>query len=276
MTRALLLALVMIFVTCGPAAASRSLLVGTTTTTQDTGLLDAIGADFTRHTGLRARFVVAGSGQTLQTAGRGDVDVVLVHSPSDELAFIGDGNGIDRRLVMHDDFIVLGPASDPARIRGLAAVPAFRALAASAAPFVSRGDGSGTNVKELALWKAAGVDPKGKAWYAESAAGQLATLQLAAQRRAYVFADRGTWLANQKLLPDLAVLVDGGPELLNVYHVIRVSPVKFPKVDDAGAKAFADYLTGADGQRFIASFGVDRFGVPLFTPDAGKNEADLR
>ena len=262
---------------CGGAASKVPVLVGTTTTTQDTGLLDVLGADFAKHTGFAAKFVVAGSGQTIATAGRGDVDVILVHSPDDELSFMSSGAGIDRRLVMHNDFVLLGPTDDPAKIRGMAAIDAFRAIAAAGATFVSRGDRSGTNLKELSLWKAAGVnDPSANAQYTQSAAGQLATLQLALKKHAYVFADRGTWLANQKTLAGLVVLVEGGKELLNVYHVIRVNPARFPKVNDAGAKAFADYLTGSAGQQLIASFGADRFGAPLFTADAGASEADLR
>jgi tungstate transport system substrate-binding protein len=263
---------------CGGAAAparSRDVLVGSTTTTQDTGLLDKLVPDFEHRTGDHVKLVIGGTGQVLQTAGRGDLDVLLVHSPAEEEAFVASGNGVERRLVMHNDFILLGPPADPAGARGSDVLAAYRSIARAGAPFISRGDRSGTNARELVLWKSAGVDPVGKPWYVESSAGQLPTLQLAAQRSAYVFADRGTWLANQKALVGLDLLVEGGRELLNVYHVIVVSPTRFPKVNAAAARAFAAYLVGADGQRLIGAFGTARFGRPLFTPDAGKDESTL-
>ncbi len=275
------LALAVIAAACSPGGrpgateTPRAILAGTTTTTQDSGLTDALIPDFERRSGYKTRLVVAGTGQILQSAARGELDVVLTHSPNDEDAFVRDGNGTERRLVMHNDFLVLGPAADPARVRGLDAARAFAAIFASGGPFVSRGDRSGTNVRELELWKMAGVDPKGNSWYKESSAGQLQTLQLASQRRAYALADRATWLANRSVL-DLVPLVEGGRELLNIYHVTLVNPSKFPKVNAAGGRAFADYLVSPDGQGLIGRFGVGRFGQPLFIADAGKDESELR
>jgi tungstate transport system substrate-binding protein len=257
---------------CAPT--SSTVLIGTTTTIQDTGLTDALIPDFQRRSGHLAKLVVAGSGQILETAARGDLDVVLTHSPADEEAFVRSGNGRDRRLVMHNDFILVGPAADPARIRGQDASQALATIFAAGAPFISRGDRSGTHVKELALWREARLDPKGRPWYVESSAGQLQTLQLAAQRRAYALVDRGTWLANRGTV-DLELLVSGGRALLNVYHVTLVNQERFPKVNAAGALAFADYLVSLDGQRLIAEFGRDRFGEPLFVADAGKDQAEL-
>jgi tungstate transport system substrate-binding protein len=263
---------------CGPSATptgGREVLAGTTTTTQDTGLTDALLEDFHRRSAYRVKLVVAGTGQILQTAARGELDVVLTHSPEAEEQFVRDGYGRDRRLVMHNDYLVLGPVQDPLGIRGRDSRSAFAAIAAGNGPFVSRGDQSGTHVKELALWSSAGVAARGRAWYVESSAGQLQTLQLASQRRAYVLADRGTWLANRALL-DLVPLVEGGRELLNIYHVMVIRPERFPKVNHDGARAFADYLVSVEGQALIAGFGVSRFGQPLFVPDAGRNESELR
>jgi tungstate transport system substrate-binding protein len=175
---------------------------------------------------------------------------------------------------MHNDFILVGPASDPAHIKGMTPAEAFKAIYASGSPFVSRGDQSGTNVKELALWKAAGLDPVSQTWYLQTGQGQGATLTIASEKGGYAFADRGTFLAYQTKV-DLLVLVEGDPSLLNVYHVITVNPEKWPNVNVEGAKAFADFITSDAGQEIIRTFGVDKYGQPLFTPDANKTDADL-
>ena len=286
--RSLAITLAALIAACGPNAAPTfpgpattaphqgSVLIGTTTSTQDAGLLDVLIPDFERRTGWRAKLVVGGSGQILTQAARGDLDVILTHSPAEEELFVKAGYATDRRLVMHNDFILVGAASDPAKVKGLSVSGALRAIAGAGSAFVSRGDKSGTNVKEQALWTAAGIDPNGRPWYIESGAGQLQSLQLAATRRAYTFTDRGTWVANAKTLqPDLVLLVEGGASLLNIYHVIVLDKARFPKVEDRGAKAFADYVVGTDGQAIIASYGVLKFGQSTFTADAGKNEADL-
>lgn len=251
-------------------------LVGTTTTTQDTGLLDVLIPDFERRSGWKVKLVVGGSGQVLAQAARGDLDVLLTHSPAAEEAFVAAGNGTDRRLVMHNDFVLMGPAADPVKVRGLAIADALRRISDQGAAFVSRGDQSGTNVKELDLWKAAGRDPKGKPWYVESGVGQLQNLQLALTRNAYTLSDRGTFVANRALLDGLVVLVEHGHDLLNIYHVTTVDPRKFPRVRVTGATAFADYLTSKDGQALIASFGVQKYGEATFIADAGKSEDALQ
>lgn len=246
------------------------LILFSTTTTRDSGVLEALEADFERRTGYDLTAVVAGSGEVLELARRGEGDVLLTHSPAAEEEFMAQGHGVRRELVMHNDFVLVGPAGDPGRIAGLAAPEALRVIAAAQAPFVSRGDGSGTHVKELGLWAEAGTDPGGKPWYTETGSGQGQTLNVAAERDAYALADRGTYLALEANL-GLEILVErGSTTLLNLYHVITVDPSTSSKINAEGADAFADYVTSPAGQEVIASVGVAEFGEPLFVPDAGK------
>jgi len=209
-----------------------------------------------------------GTGAALAIGARGDADVVLVHAPSLELDFMKQGNGDRRLFVMHNDFIVVGPPSDPAKINGKPVLDALKALAASQTTFISRGDNSGTDVLEKSLWKQAGVTPA-KPWYVEAATGMGQTLQIASEKNAYTITDRATYLS-QKAHLTLDIMNQGDTPLLNYYHVITVNPTKFPKVNIAGANAFADYLVNPDTQKLIGAFGVDKFGAPLFFPDAGK------
>jgi tungstate transport system substrate-binding protein len=205
---------------------------------------------------------------------RGEADVLLVHSPADEEKMIQEGTGVNRRLVMHNDFVLVGPAADPAALRGSrSTVEAMRRLATKGALFLSRGDSSGTHAKERGLWKAAGVDPEGQAWYQQTGLGMGETLNVASEKGGYTLADRGTLLARGKSRPlALAILVEGERQLLNVYHVIEVNPASWPKVNAAGAKAFADFMVSPATQQAIATFGVEKLGAPLFTPDAGRPE----
>lgn len=256
--------------TAPPRPARPDLLLATTTSTQDSGLLDALIPDFEQKTGYRVKTSAVGTGAALAIGARGDADVVLVHAPTLEQAYMQQGNGDRRLLVMHNDFILLGPPSDPAGIRGRTALEALRAIAAAQVPFISRGDNSGTDVLEKSLWRQAGVTPA-KPWYVEAATGMGQTLQIASEKNGYTISDRGTYLARKADLR-LALLTDGDPPLLNYYHVITVSPAKFPKVNTAGANAFADYLVSPETQKRIAAFGVDRYGAPLFFPDAGKTD----
>ena len=259
------------------SAGGREVIVATTTTTQDSGLLDVLIPAFEQQTGYRAKTIVQGTGAVLALAARGEADVVLSHSPEAEEEWMAQGNGVDRRLVMHNDFVIVGPPSDPANVRSAAdAAAAFKAIADGGAPFISRGDGSGTHARELALWHRAGLQPKGQPWYVESGSGQGQTLTIADQRGAYALADRGTWLAFRSRL-QLELLLEGDPALLNIYHVMPVNAQRFPNVDinAAGGRAFADFLVSAEGQQVIADFGRDKFGQALFTPDAGKREEDL-
>jgi len=262
----------------GAAAAeeAKAVILATTTSTQDSGLLDAIVPVFEKQCGCRVKTIAVGSGQAMAMGRKGEADVLLVHSPADEEKLVAEGFGVNRRLVMHNDFVVLGPAADPARIRAKrSAAEAFQAIAASGSLFLSRGDNSGTHSREKGLWKAAALDPKG-AWYQQTGLGMGETLNVASEKGGYLLADRGTYLARNKARPlALEVLVQGEPLLLNVYHVIEVSPARWPKVNAAGAKAFADFLVSVPTQEVIGRFGAKEMGAPLFIPDAGKDLSSL-
>ena len=260
---------------CNPVSSQNTnLLLVSTTSTQDSGLLNVLLPAFTGKTGYNVQLVAVGSGQALKIGEEGNADVILLHSPAAEEKFMANGFGIDRRLVMHNDFVIVGPRSDPARIRGKAPVEALEEIFASRLTFVSRGDESGTHVKELALWKNTDLDPNGQDWYLETGQGQGATLSIASEKGGYGLTDRGTFLA-YKANVDLEILVEGDPFLLNVYHVLTVNPEKWPNVNLAGARAFADFITSPEGQDIIAEFGAEEFGQPLFFPDADKSDADL-
>jgi tungstate transport system substrate-binding protein len=261
---------------CGPSPGSlrAEVFLATTTSFQDSGLLDVLAADFGRRTPYRLRSTAVGTGAALAIGARGDADVVFVHAPAEELAFMNDGNGDRRLLVMHNDFVLVGPPSDPARARGKNVFDAFRSIAAAGVTFISRGDRSGTHIFELNLWRQAGVVPSG-AWYVEAATGMGQTLTVASEKRAYTLSDRGTFLARRGQI-ELGIVVERDPPLLNPYHVITVSPRKFPRVNAAGASAFAEYLVSPETQQLIGSFGLDRYGEPLFFPDAGKTDAEVR
>ncbi len=269
---------------CGPAAppavprpANPAMILATTTSTQDSGLLDVLIPDFEVKTGYSVKVVAVGSGAALKMGQEGNADVLLVHSPSAEKTFMDGGYGSDRRLVMHNDFILVGPKADPAGVkRAASAVDAFQKIAGAGMQFISRGDQSGTNAKELALWKSAGLDPAGTRapWYVESGQGMGATLIIASEKGAYTLTDRATFLANQGNL-SLEILYQGDDALLNVYHVILVNHAKWPNSNVDGATAFADYLVSPETQALIGSFGVDKYGQQLFVPDAGKTDAEL-
>ena len=254
-----------------------NLILATTTSTQDSGLLDTLIPLFEKQTGYKVKVVAVGSGQAMQMGQQGNADVLLVHSPAAELSFMSQQYGKDRFLVMHNDFLIVGPAADPAHIKGDAsAVDAFRRIAAAKAPFISRGDNSGTNAKELALWKSAGVDPvtTKPSWYVQTGQGMGASLTIASAKAAYTLTDRATFLATQSTLK-LSLLVEKNNSLLNVYHVITVNSGRWPKVNYAGALDFAKWITSAETQSVIGKFGVDKYGQPLFVPDAGKSDSQL-
>ncbi len=230
--------------------------------------MDVLVPDFEKRTGYQVKTSAVGTGAALAIGARGDADVVLVHAPSLEADFMKAGNGERRLFVMHNDFIIVGPPVDLAKIKGKLVLDALKTIAVTQSPFVSRGDNSGTDVLEKALWKLAGIVPA-KPWYVEAATGMGQTLTIASEKNAYTITDRSTYLSQKSHL-QLDVLNAGDPPLLNYYHVITVNPTKFPKVNRAGANAFADYLVSPEAQKLIASFGVDRFGQQLFFPDAGK------
>jgi tungstate transport system substrate-binding protein len=255
---------------CGsPAAgpsAERSLILATTTSTQDSGLLDDLLPAFTTATGWAVKPVAVGSGQAIEMGRRGEADVLLVHSPAAEEEYVAEGTAGRRLLVMHNDFVLLGPEADPAGIRGATADEAMTRIAAAGAVFVSRGDDSGTHAREKSLWEKAGVTPGGP-WYQETGQGMGATLRVAAEKAGYTLSDRATYLSQPG---GLALLVEGDPGLLNVYHVIEVTKRAGERVQPEAATAFADWITGPDAQQRIGEFGRAEYGQPLFVPDAGK------
>jgi tungstate transport system substrate-binding protein len=255
-------------------ARSNVVILSTTTSTQDSGLLDVLVPMFERKTGLTVKTISVGTGQALALAARGEADVTLAHAPSVEKKYVEEGRMSNRRLVMYNDFVIIGPPDDPAKIRSVPkAVEALKRIAESQSRFVSRGDKSGTHVLEHRLWKQAGVEPKG-AWYIESGQGMGQTLGIANDRRAYTLTDRGTYLAFQKRV-DLPILVEKDRPLLNIYSVMEVNPANGPRVNAAGGRAFAEFILAPDTQAVIKTFGVDKYGQPLFVPIAGKKDEDL-
>lgn len=259
---------------CATQPAAKEIILATTTSTQDSGLLDVLIPIFEGRSGYTVKTVAVGTGQALKMGEDGNADVLLVHAPSAEKELMKGGFGVERLLVMHNDFVIVGPADDPAGIKGdVSAVEALVKIASAAAAFVSRGDDSGTHKAELALWKSGEIDPQGD-WYIESGQGMAATLKIAGEKAAYTLTDRATYLATRQGL-GLEILVEGDPVLLNVYHVITVNPEKWPKVNNAGATAFAQFLIDGETQKVIGEFGVDKYGQPLFFPDADKTDADL-
>ncbi len=255
----------------------KDIILATTTSTQDSGLLDVLVPMFQQQSGYNVKTVAVGTGAALALGARGEADVVLVHAPPSEVQWMQQGYGSERLLVMHNDFVLVGPDSDPAHIKGDAsATDALTKIAAQQAPFVSRGDNSGTQQLELALWQKVNIDPKGKSWYIESGTGMGQTLVIADQKQAYTISDRATFLAYTAKI-ELPIMVERDPVLLNVYHVMPVNPEKFPnvKINVAGAKAFADFMVAPQTQQVIGDFGKDKYGQALFVPDAGKQESDV-
>ena len=255
--------------------ANPTLILATTTSTQDSGLLDVLVPMFQDQTGYTVQTVAVGTGAALKMAEEGNADVLLVHAPASEKALMDAGWGKDRFLVMHNDFVIVGPADDPAAIKGTpTAVEAFQKIADAGANFITRGDDSGTNKMEISLWGKTTATPDGQVWYIDSGQGMGATLTITSEKQAYTLTDRATYLANKENL-DLEILVEGDAALLNVYHVITVNPEKWPKSNYDGAIAFAKFMTDPATQKVIGEFGVDKFGQPLFFPDADKTDADL-
>src|SRR6266508_1562054 len=253
----------------GAEPKDRNVILSTTTSTQDSGLLDVLVPLFEQSTGYTVKTISVGTGQALALAARGEADVTLAHAPTLEKRYVGEGKMQNRRLVMYNDFLLIGPDSDPAKIRGdKSVVAALKKIADGKARFVSRGDKSGTHTLELALWKAAGVTPDAP-WYIESGQGMGATLGIANDRQGYTAADRATILACAKRV-DIKPMVEGDKLLLNIYSVMEVNSANGPKVNAAGGKAFAAFLLAPETQAVIKTFGVDKYGQPLFVPIAGK------
>lgn len=250
------------------------IILATTTSTQDSGLLEFLLPKFHEENNFIVKTIAVGTGKALQMAVDGNADVLLVHAPSAELDLVQDGFGIDRTLIMHNDFMIVGPPNNPAGISGMEpASDAFKMIYDTGAIFVSRGDDSGTNKKEKEFWTALNLQPQGET-YIESGQGMAATLKIASEKFGYTLTDRATYLANQANL-DLKILVEGDLQLLNIYHVIAVNPEKWPKTNYAGAQAFTAFLVSDEVQQMIGEFGNDQYGQPLFLPDAGKTESEL-
>jgi tungstate transport system substrate-binding protein len=256
------------------APGSRTVILSTTTSTQDSGLLDVLVPLFEKHTGYSVKTISVGTGQALALAARGEADVTLAHAPGLEKKYVAERKMQNRRLVMYNDFLLIGPEPDPAKVRGeKSVVAALKTIAAGQARFISRGDKSGTHTLELALWKAAGVTP-GAPWYIESGQGMGATLGIANDRQGYTVTDRATMLAFAKRV-DLKPMVEGDRLLLNIYSVMEVNPANGPRVNATGGKVFADFMVAPETQAVIKTFGVDKYGQPLFVPIAGKKDEDF-
>jgi len=247
------------------------IILATTTSTQDSGLLDVLIPRFEQQSDLHVKVVAVGSGAAIALGTRGEADVVLAHAPDSERQFVSSGSGIDRQLVMFNDFVLVGPATDPAQVKGIADIlTAFKAIAQKQSAFISRGDNSGTDQLERKLWKTVGINQEGQSWYTQLGTGMGQTLQVADQKQAYTISDRGTFLAFKSRL-GLTVLVEKDERLLNIYHVIAVNPDRFPQVNKAGAQAFSAFLLAPETQAFIKTFGQDKYGQPLFTPCANNS-----
>ena len=255
--------------------ADKSIILATTTSTQDSGLLDVLIPAFEKDSGYIVKTISVGSGQALAMGEKGEADVLLVHSPDAEKKLVESGSAINRRLVMHNDFVIVGPPRDPAGIKGLrSAQAALKKIAEAQTLFFSRGDNSGTHALEIKLWKAAGLNVEGQKWYQQTGLGMGQTLNVSGEKQAYTLTDRGTYLSLKKTL-GLDILVEGDSLLLNVYHVMEVNRARWPKVNSEGGKAFADFVVSRKAQEIIGTFGIEKFGSPLFFPDAGRKDMEM-
>lgn len=272
-----LVAMVALAVACTPdgQAGDGPVILATTTSTYDSGLLDELVPLFEEETGFRLDVIAVGSGQAIELGRRGEADVVLAHSPDAEEELVATGVTGDRALVMHNDFVVLGPVDDPAEVGSATSITeVMQRLATGEAEFISRGDDSGTHTLELALWEQAGIAPSGS-WYRETGQGMGATLQVAAEAEAYTLSDRGTWLATE-LQEGLAILYEDDPALFNLYHVIPITGAAGERVREDGGQAFAEWIVEDDIQERIGTFGIDLYVQPLFVPAAGRDADELR
>jgi len=251
----------------GAEPAGKDVILATTTSTQDSGLLDVLVPMFEEQTGYRVKTIAVGTGAALEMGANGNADVLLVHAPDAEKPLVDSGVGINYELVMHNDFVLLGPNSDPAGVKETTSVAdSFKKIADNAAAFVSRGDDSGTHKKELALWK--DIDPAGRQWYQETGQGMGATIAVANEKQGYTLSDRATYLAQAQNI-DMQIVSEGDEDLMNIYHVMNVNPEKFAglNINAAGGKAFVDFMIHKDTQKTISAFGVDMYGSPLFFAD---------
>lgn len=254
--------------------ANKDVILATTTSTQDSGLLDVLEPMFEEQTGYNLKIVAVGTGKALSMGQAGEADALLTHAPASEQPLVDAKEVLNYQLVMHNDFVVVGPANDPAGIKGTAkATEAFAKIAETQSVFISRGDDSGTDKKEKSIWKDAAVETAGE-WYQETGSGMGDTLVVANQKQAYTLTDRATYLAHKDDM-DLEIVVEGAGELLNIYHAMEVNPEKSDKINAEGAKAFVDFMVNEETQNVIKDFGVDKYGQPLFFPDAGKTMEEI-
>ena len=252
----------------------KEVILGMTTSIEDAGLLDVIIPEFEKESGYKTKTVSVGTGQALALAKKGEVDAIFVNSPPAEKQALQEGYIVNRRLAMHNDFVIVGPESDKAKIKGTKDVlQALTTIANTQSQFVSRADDSGTNKLEVSLWKQTNITPKGSSWYVEAGAGMSQTLKIANEKNAYTITDRATYLYDKKVL-SLQVLSEGDPKLINLYSVSEVNPKKFSRVNSAGAKAFTDFILSKKGQGIIANHGKEQVGQYLFTADGGKSDKD--
>ena len=260
--------LVFVLSACSSKPSNPTLILATTTSTQDSGLLEVLIPLFEKESGYTVQTVAVGTGQALKMGEEGNADVLLVHAPKSEEEFMANGFGKDRAAVMHNDFIIVGPDSDPAGIKGtISTFDALKKIFDSGSTFISRGDDSGTHKKELDVWSKAALDPQGQAWYLETGQGMGATLTVASEKGAYTITDRATFLAQQANL-SLVLVLEGDPPLLNPYHVITVNPDKWTNANYEGAMAFYNFMISPETQKVISEFGIDKYGEALFFPDA--------
>jgi tungstate transport system substrate-binding protein len=264
-----LLMIVTVVLTAGTGLAATRIKCASTTSTQNSGLFDYLLPIFEKKTGIHVDVVAVGTGAAIEIGKRGDADMVMVHAKQQELKAVKEGAFVNRHDLMYNDFVIIGPANDPLKIKGMkSAVEAFKKIAAAKTPFVSRGDKSGTNTKELAIWKTAGLDPKGQKWYLEVGQGMEKTQRIANEKRAYTLTDRGTWLSTKdKDKLDMAIVLEGDPVLFNQYGVMAVNPAKHKHIKYKEAMVFINWLISPEGQKVIAAY-KDKHGNQLFTPNA--------
>ena len=243
------------------------LILATTTSTQDSGLLDELIPIFEEQTNVNVKTIAVGTGQALEMGTKGEADALLVHSPKAEEEIVESGDAINRKKVMYNDYIIVGPKEDPAGVKGLPVTEAFQKILSENAVFVSRGDDSGTHKKEVGIWETLGLTPTDNPNYASAGQGMGATLKIGNEKNGYLLTDRATWLSQKDSLEFLDIVVEGDKELLNIYHVMQVNPEKHDKVNAEAGEAFVDFMVNEETLKVIEKFGVEEYGEPLFFPD---------